>query len=214
MAWKDGFLHNSSNHMLNLSKHYEFLENMIKGGLRHLVVIGTMHEVGYWEGAIDENTPCNPMSMYGIAKNCLRKSLEIILKDKNVTFQWLRLYYIVADDTRSNSIFSKIISAEKEGKEKFPFTTGKNKYDFIDIKTLAEQISLASTQSEVDGIINCCTGTPISLADKVEQYLKDNNLKITLDYGAFKDRAYDSPAVWGDNTKIKSIIDNSKNNIV
>ena len=31
--------------------------------------MGSMHEIGYWEGAIDENTPCNPMSMYGIAKD-------------------------------------------------------------------------------------------------------------------------------------------------
>lgn len=30
--------------------------------------MGSMHEVGYWEGAIDENTPTHPSSYYGIAK--------------------------------------------------------------------------------------------------------------------------------------------------
>lgn len=211
MAWRNGFIHNSSTHMLELSKHYEFIENMVKGGLKHLVVIGTMHEVGYWEGMINENTPCNPMSLYGIAKNTLRQSLEVMLKEKDVIFQWLRLYYIMGDDTKSNSIFSKIIAAENEGKKEFPFTSGKNKYDFIDVEILAEQIALASTQEHTTGIINCCTGTPISLADKVEQFIEKNNLDIKLKYGAFPDREYDSPEVWGDNSKIKEII--YKNNL-
>lgn len=209
MAWRDGFVHNSSKHILELSKHYEFIENMVEGGLKHIVVIGTMHEVGYWEGKIDENTPCNPMSMYGIAKNSLRKSLEVKLKDREVAFQWLRLYYITGDDKKSNSIFSKISKMEAEGHIKFPFTTGKNKYDFIDIKELAEQIVLASTQSEINGIINCCSGKPVTLAEKVEEYIKENNFKISLEYGAFPDREYDSPEIWGDNSKIKQILRNS-----
>ena len=47
---------------------------------------------------------------------------------------------------------------------------------------------------------------PVSLADKVEGFIKDNNFKIKLKYGVFPDRAYDSPAVWGDATKIKEIM--------
>ena len=69
MAWRDGFKHNSDNHMGDLSAHYRFIKNMLDGGLPQIAVMGTMHEVGYWEGAIDEHTPCHPASMYGIAKN-------------------------------------------------------------------------------------------------------------------------------------------------
>lgn len=210
MAWRDGFIHNSSLHMLELSKHYEFIENMVNGGLKHIVVIGTMHEVGYWEGAIKNDTPCNPMSMYGIAKNTLRNSLEILLKDKDVVFQWLRLFYIMGDDINSNSIFSKIINMEKKGEKKFPFTSGKNKYDFIDIETLAEQIGSASIQEKVTGIINCCSGCPISLAEKVEEFIEKNDFNIKLEYGAFPDRKYDSPEVWGDNSQIKKILCQNK----
>lgn len=75
MAWRDGFVHNSEAHMKDLSSHVTFLNHMIDGGLKYLTVMGSMHEVGYWEGAVDENTPCNPMSMYGIAKNALRQQI-------------------------------------------------------------------------------------------------------------------------------------------
>ena len=57
LAWRDGFVHNSPAHMSDLSKHIEFCGNMMSGGLPILSVMGTMHEVGYWEGAIDEHTP-------------------------------------------------------------------------------------------------------------------------------------------------------------
>lgn len=206
LAWKDGFVHNSDAHMGMLSKHYEFLKNMMAGGLKQLVVMGTMHEIGYFEGAIDENTPCNPSSMYGIAKDSLRRSMFLLAEQYATCLQWLRAYYIYGDDSRNHSIFTKIIQAEKEGKRKFPFTTGKNKYDFIKVDELAKQISLTAMQTEVKGIINCCSGKPISLAEKVEQFIEENHLNIALDYGAFPDRPYDSPAVWGDAMKINKIV--------
>lgn len=206
MAWRDGFKHNSDNHMGDLSNHYRFIKAMLEGGLKQVAVMGTMHEVGYWEGAIDENTPCHPASMYGIAKNALREATFMLAKEHNAVAQWIRAYYIVGDDARGNSIFSKLLQAAQEGKTTFPFTTGKNKYDFINVDELARQIAAVVSQSEVDGIINCCTGQPITLAERVERYIKDNNLNITLDFGAFPDRPYDSPGVWGDATKIKQIM--------
>lgn len=206
MAWRDGFKHNSDNHMGDLSSHYRFIKTMLESGLKQIAVMGTMHEVGYWEGAIDEDTPCHPASMYGIAKNALREATLMLAKEHNAVAQWIRAYYIVGDDARGNSIFSKLLQAAQEGKTTFPFTTGNNKYDFINVDELAHQITAVVSQSEVDGIINCCTGQPITLAERVERYIKDNDLNITLDYGAFPDRPYDSPGVWGDAAKIKQIL--------
>ena len=206
LAWRDGFVHNSRAHMEDLSKHTTFLSNMIAGGLKMLSVMGTMHEIGYWEGAIDENTPCNPMSQYGIAKNALRQSLTCITAESNCVLHWLRAYYITGDDLKANNIFSKITKAALEGKKEFPFTTGKNKYDFIDVKELSKMIVAASIQDKVNGIINVCSGEPVSLAEKVESFIKNHGYDIKLVYGAFPDRAYDSPAEWGDATKIKEIL--------
>lgn len=207
LAWRDGFVHNSNAHMQDLSSHITFLQDMIDGGLKYLTVMGSMHEVGYWEGAIDEKTPCNPMSMYGIAKNALRQAIMLYTKGKDVNVHWLRAYYIYGDDARGSSIFAKLCQAVEDGKTEFPFTTGKNKYDFIHITDLAEQIMWASIQSEYNGVINVCTGEPMSLADRVEAYIKENNMNITLKYGAFPDRPYDSPGVWGDATIIKKIME-------
>lgn len=207
MAWRNGFVHNAPTQMGDLSAHYNFLTSMIDGGLQQLAIMGTMHEIGYWEGAIDEKTPCNPISMYGIAKDALRRSMTIYCKQKECIFQWLRGYYIWGDDKKNNSIFCKLLIAAEQGKKNFPFTSGKNKYDFINVDELANLISSCVMQREITGIINCCKGEPTSLADRVESFIKKHNLDIKLDYGAFPDRPYDSPCVYGNPDKINKIME-------
>ena len=206
LAWRNGYVHNSLTHLQDISKHYEFLKKISKVGIKNINVIGTMHEIGYWEGEVTEKTPTNPISLYGIAKNSLRQSLNILEKNEHVNLKWLRVYYIQGDDKNNNSIFAKILKKEDEKVDKFPFTTGQNKYDFINVAKLAEMISKASVQTEIRGIINCCSGEPISLKEKVESFLLENNLKIKLEYGVFPDREYDSPAIWGNNETILKIL--------
>ena len=206
LAWRDGFRHNASSHMKDLSSHIVFLNNLAAGGLPMLTVMGTMHEVGYWEGPITADTPCAPQSQYGVAKNALRQSLLLSLPATGCVLHWLRAYYITGDEAHGSSIFAKITQAEQDGKATFPFTSGKNKYDFIDVDRLAQMIVAASVQGEVNGVINVCTGRPQTLAARVEQFLRDKNYRIRLDYGAYPDRPYDSPGVWGDPAQINEIL--------
>lgn len=206
LAWRNGFAHNDESHMDDLSAHYRFLTGLARAGVGQIAVMGTMHEVGYWEGPISSETPCNPQSLYGVAKNALRQALALSFANEPVVFQWLRAFYIYGNDEKAQSIFGKILRAAAAGDKQFPFTTGKNLYDFITVDELARQIATVVMQDEVSGIINCCTGEPESLADRVEGFIRENNLAIELEYGAFPDRPYDSPGVWGDAADIKKIM--------
>lgn len=206
LAWRDGFIHKSKNHMGDLSCHFQFLTSMIDQGVKHLSVLGSMHEVGYFEGAIDEHTPTQPMSQYGIAKNALREALALYCQETEVCLQWIRAFYIYSNDRKGCSIFSKILQASDRGEKTFPFTTGKNKFDFIKVEDLAYQIVSVISQTEIDGIINCCSGKAVSLGEQVENFIKENHLDIQLQYGVFPDREYDSPMIYGDDTKIRKIL--------
>ena len=207
LAWRDGFIHNSTAHMADLSSHVVFLNNMIDAGIQAISVMGSMHEVGYWEGAITEDTPCNPQSQYGVAKNALRQSMFLYGKDKPTLLNWLRAYYIYGDDAHGSSVFAKIVQAAGRGQKTFPFTSGKNLCDFISVQELGRQIVAASMQQQNNGILNVCSGKPESLADRVEAFIRENRLDMKLEYGAYPDRPYDSPGVWGDSTKIDQIME-------
>lgn len=210
LAWRDGFNHYAFSHIDNVIKHFYFIKSVIDAGVKSVSVMGTAHEIGYHEGKIDENTPCNPLSFYGIAKNALRQLIFAYAKDKPVSVKWLRAFYITGDDRLNHSVFTKILDAAENGQKEFPFTKGTNQFDFIDIHDLARQIAAASVQNEIDGIINVCSGEPVSLKDKAEEFIRHHNLNIKLNFGVFPQRRYDSPVVYGDNEKILQILEKEK----
>lgn len=211
LAWRDGFVHYSSAHIDDLPKHYAFIKKMVDGGIQQVAVMGSMHEIGFFEGSINESTPCYPTTPYGIGKNALRELTQMICKQKNIVFQWLRGYYIVGNSKFGSSIFSKITAAVDEGKTEFPFTLGQNQYDFIDYPDFCAQVAAVVGQKNEQGIINICSGKPEKLADRVERFIKENDYRIKLQYGAFPDRPYDSKAIWGNDTKIRKIMENQTN---
>ena len=138
------------------------------------------------------------------SEDALRRALYLMADAAGVKAQWLRGFCIYGDDMASRSIFGKILRAAAAGEASFPFTSGKNEYDFITVDELAAQISACVMQDEVLGTINCCSGVPVSLGEQVEGFIRRHDLPIKLAYGAYPDRPYDSPGVWGDATKVRA----------
>lgn len=212
MAWRDGFVHGSIKHINDLPDHYEFIKKMAESGVTKISVMGSMHEVGFYEGSINENTPTNPESLYGISKNALRNLVRLLCKEKNINYQWLRGFYIVGNTTDGSSIFSKIIRQAEDGEKEFPFTLGLNQFDFIDYNLFCRYVADTVEQNEINEVINICSGRPEKLADRVERFICENGLSIKLQYGVFPDRPYDSKAIWGDDSKIRKIEERKSKN--
>lgn len=205
LAWEAGFAHDAPTHMLRLSDHFRVLSHFAAAGVGRIAALGTMHEVGRHEGAITAETPTHPMSLYGIAKDALRRATLHSFGDEHVV-QWLRAYYIYGDDRNNQSIFTKLLLAAEQGKRVFPFTTGTNRFDFIHVRELGQQIAAVALQDEVRGVINVCSGEPVSLRDQVERFIDEHGLDIRLDIGAFPDRPYDSKETYGDATVIQELM--------
>ena len=207
LAWRNGFKHHEINHIEDLPKHYKFLKNMAISGCHNITVMGSMHEVGYFNGVVDECVHCNPSSYYGIAKNALRQLCLTELTKYVRNIKWLRGFYVYGDDAGGgNSIFSKLIEFDKTTGS-INLTKGDHKFDFIEVNLLARRIALAAIQSEVTGIINVCSGKPMSLKEAIENYVASNNLKLKLNFGAYPERPQEPKIIYGDTTKISKIVE-------
>jgi len=61
-------------------------------------------------------------------------------------------------------------------------------------------------QEEITGVINCCSGVPVTVKQLVQEYLKENNQSIKLNLGYYPYPDYEPMHFWGDNNKLKTII--------
>ena len=83
---------------------------------------------------------------------------------------------------------------------------GEQLRDYLPIDLVADYLVSCSLQTEITGIINCCSGRPISVRKFVEKYLEEKNINIKLNLGYYPYADYEPMAFWGDDTKLKKIL--------
>lgn len=206
LAYRNGFDHSNISHFNDLAWHYELIKHAVRSGCTNINVMGSVHEIGYYDGEVFNNTICSPTNLYGIAKNALRQALFALGSKEQFMLKWMRGFYIYGDDACSKSIFGKIYRNSKQQLGEVDLTRGTNKFDFIHISELARMISAVSLQTEVTGIINTCSGQPLSLKNAIMNYVKENRLDIKLNFGKYPEREDESPCIFGNNDIVEAIL--------
>lgn len=190
----------------NLPRHFTFLKNMMENGLKDLTVIGTCLEYGLQEGCLSEDMPCFPANPYAIAKDSLRKFIEEVKKQHSIIFKWVRLFYLHGEGQNPNSLLSQLVAAVKRGDSKFNLSGGAQVRDYLPVEKVAATISKIAMQTQVDGIINCCSGQPVSIRKFVEDYCQANQISIELNFGYYPYTDYEPMHFWGDREKLDKIL--------
>ena len=197
----------SLNHItVNFFNSYLWIEKLISEGLKNVVCIGSAFECGLINGELNENINTKPNTSYSVAKDSLRKSLELLTKDSNVTFKWLRVFNVFGKDQHPKTLFGLLDTAILEKKTTFKMSGGEQLRDYIDIEDLAIMITRVSLQNKINGVINCCSGTPVSIRKLVEQYLVQRNVEMELDLGFYPYPEYEPMAYWGSVEKLNTVI--------
>lgn len=211
LAWEGLPNYKSDFHLTeNLPRHERLLHNMMRHGLKDITVTGTCFEYGMQEGALSEEMPALPTNPYGAAKNELRIRLERLAGEYGVCFRWLRLFYMYGAGQNPNSLFSQLVTSLSRQDTVFNMSGGEQVRDFLPVEELAVYIVKASLQQKVQGIINCCSGEPVTVKELVTGWLKEWNRHIGLNLGYYPYADYEPMRFWGDNRKLQLII-NSNN---
>lgn len=193
----------------NLPAHISLLQNMGRNGLKDLAVTGTCLEYGMQEGCLSEVLKCEPANPYAIAKNKLRISMERFALDNDLNFKWIRLFYIYGKGQNGHSLFSQLDRAIINKEPVFNMSGGEQVRDYLPIEIVAKYICDISLQNKIQGIINCCSGQPVKISDMVEKFVREKESKIKLNKGFYPYPDYEPMAFWGDNSKLKKVINMS-----
>jgi dTDP-6-deoxy-L-talose 4-dehydrogenase (NAD+) len=99
------------------------------------------------------------------------------------------------------------------GDKIFNMSGGEQLRDYLPVEIAAENIVKITLQNKLQGIINNCSGKPISIRRLVEEYLKTNEKNIELNLGYYPYATYEPFAFWGCINKLKIFAqDNTSNN--
>ena len=205
LAWGGLPNYKSSNHLLEGAMQLLFLKNVLEGGLRDLTVTGTCFEYGMRDGKLSENDITLPENPYGLAKDSLRKALAFLTTEKECTFRWIRLFYMYGEGQNQNSLLSQLNRAIENGDEVFNMSGGEQLRDYLPIEEVANNIALIATQHSITGVVNCCSGKPISVRKLVENRIKAKKVNISLNLGFYPYPEYEPMAFWGDDNKLKQL---------
>jgi dTDP-6-deoxy-L-talose 4-dehydrogenase (NAD+) len=194
----------------NLPAHYRFLKKLITEGLTDLTVTGTCFEYGMQEGRLREADQPMPDNPYALAKDTLRKFLAALQKHHPFTFKWVRLFYLYGPGQNPNSLLSQLEKALETGATDFKMSGGEQVRDYLPIGQAAAYITKIALQQQVTGIVNCCSGIPVTVKQLVEKYLQEKGRSIPLTLGYYPYPDYEPMKFWGDNAKLKIILDNEQ----
>lgn len=205
LAWGGLPNYKSSNHLIEGAMQLLFLKNALESGLRDLTVTGTCFEYGMRDGKLSEDDITLPANPYGLAKDSLRKALEFLAAEHECVFRWTRLFYMYGEGQNEHALFSQLDRAIENGDEVFNMSGGEQLRDFLPAEEAANYIALLAIQNNSTGVINCCSGKPVSVRKLVENRISDKLAKISINLGFYPYPDYEPMAFWGDDSKLKHL---------
>lgn len=182
----------------NLPASYRFLKALIEGGVSHLLITGTCFEYGMQSGCLTEEMPTQPVNPYALAKDTLRKFLQALQQQKAFTLQWARLFYMHGNGQNPNSLIAQLHRAINNGETSFNMSTGEQLRDYLPVEEVGRRIAMLLEHPEYNGIVNLCSGEPISIRRLVEQHLIHYGIDMRLNLGYYPLSGYEPIAFWGE----------------
>lgn len=190
----------------NLPNDYNFIKKMVVAGVKHILVTGTCFEYGMQSGQLSEETITMPSNPYALAKDTLRKFLQELQMKNPFTLQWIRLFYMYGPGQNPNSLLAKLDKAIDDKERIFNMSGGEQLRDYMPVEEVAHHLVSLIDHPECSGIINCCSGKPISVRNLVEKRIAERRANIKLNLGYYPYPDYEPMAFWGKNDKIKGVL--------
>lgn len=183
--------------------------NMTKGaiqaGVRRIVGIGTCFEYDLSHGTLYIDTPIKPLTLYASAKAATFITLSELLPANGIEFVWCRLFYLYGEGEDSRRLVPYLRAKLLAG-ENAELTRGDQIRDFLDVSEAGRLIAKAAL-GEVQGVINICSGIPITIKQLACNIADEYGRRDLLRFGSRPDNITDPPCVVG----IQGLFSNKKN---
>lgn len=185
LGWSGLPNYESTRHYENVWPQVEQVRRWIFDGITNITVAGTCLEAV-------PNPP--PYAKAKLALLVAAQALPMYLK-------WVRLHYVYGGvGERPERLVPQFQRAVRLNQPTFSVIDGER--EFMHVETVARHLINIALQTEVTGVIDCCTGAPTPVADFLETLKRDPAMQILKDYPM---ASYEPRVIAGDPTKLNSI---------
>jgi nucleoside-diphosphate-sugar epimerase len=142
---------------------------------------GSFSEYGSKNFPIDEKTEESPIDLYGLSKNTFKKYSELICKNNNIDFVWVRPCYVYGPGDVNTRLIPSLIRRCLNSEE-IVLDDCDKMIDYIYIDDFIE-LFYSLIKSNSTGVYNICSGKQYHLRDVVNltHSLIGNKNKIIFD---------------------------------
>lgn len=118
------------------------IEAAITSKVSHLIMAGTMEELGNQSGILTPALPAQPRTTYGLCKSLLREVAEFYTRREDLRIDWFRPFTVYGPGQEGTMLIPYAFQMAREGRPA-DFTDGRQIRDFLYIDDLLEWLRLA-----------------------------------------------------------------------
>lgn len=174
-----------------------------KNGGTRMVAAGSCAEYDWSRASapLREDTPCNPATLYGKAKNETRLALETIAKETGMSLGWGRIFFLYGPHEPPSKFVAYIINELLGGRNAL-LSHGGQIRDFQYVEDIAEAF-VALLDSDVRGTVNIASGEGVRLKDIALEIGRQLGKEKLLAFGAREVPANEPPYLVADTTRLR-----------
>ena len=199
LAWfvEPGRLIADSSNLSWVSASLDLIRAFRECGGERCTISGSCYEYDWRFGyCVEDVTPCEPDTLYGAAKDSLRRTFLAYCDVTGLSGSWGRAFFMYGPrENPSRLVSSVIISLLKGSPAKS--SHGLQVRDYLHVQDVADGL-VALFASQARGAYNIAAGTATTIREIVELLGKITGRSDLLQIGAIPARANDAPLVLGD----------------
>lgn len=184
LAWQ-GVLNSARNDATqadNIAQSLDLVRLGHAAGAKHWIGLGSQAEYGPCANRIDEATPTQPTTEYGVAKLTTCREAEKLCESLGMRYAWLRLFssYGPYDDP---SWLIPYVTLKLLNGERPATTAGEQRWDYIYVDDVAAAIAATVESPEARGVFNLGSGTTATIRSIIERVRDEVDSTAEIGFG-------------------------------
>ncbi len=197
LAWyvEHGRFWSAPENILWVERSLHLLRAFVREGGRRIVMLGTCAEYDWSgvEGPLEEaRSAVAPSTLYGIAKDSLRRLATAYTHQEQLELAWARLFFMYGPREQPGRLVPSVIRSLLRG-ETVATTSGEQQRDYVHVDDVAGALA-ALARSQVVGPVDIASGRATRIRDIVVEIADQVGASELLRIGELPDRP-DEPDV-------------------